>query len=136
MGAGCHVAPSSVDTSTPATTEPPEAAAVPLTVTVAPSATEAPAAGAVTVEVGGVVLVEAAAGARPAIRVAGWASMSARRLIVACCMLRSTAVLPGLLGSRPQAHCTVPAPNTRAPLGARYSERWWVAVWLSATVEP
>ena len=30
--AGCHVAPSSVDTSTPATTPPPVSAAVPLTV--------------------------------------------------------------------------------------------------------
>ena len=34
----------------------------------------------------------------------------------------------GFALSRPQDHCTVPAPNTRAPLGARYSVRWWVAV--------
>ncbi len=30
--------------------------------------------------------------------------------------------------SRPHDHCTVPAPNTRAPLAARYKVRWWVAV--------
>ena len=30
--------------------------------------------------------------------------------------------------SRPHDHCTVPAPNTRAPLGARYKVRWWVVV--------
>ena len=35
--------------------------------------------------------------------------------------------------SRPQAHCTVPAPNTSAPLGARYRVRLWVAVPRPAT---
>ena len=62
--------------------------------------------------------------------------MSANRFTVACCMLGSGglplgSVLPlfqALVLSRPQAHWTVPAPNTSAPLGARYRVRWWVRV--------
>src|SRR6476660_7951471 len=103
MVAGCQVVPLSVDTSTPATTEPVAAAAVPLTVTRVPSAIDAPAAGADTVEVGGVRLAEAEAAVRPLSKVAGCAPMSARRLTVACCMFRSTAPPLGLLLSRPQA---------------------------------
>ena len=72
------------------------------------------------VEVGGVVSVEAVAGTKPGLERAGWTPMSANRLTVACCMSRSGAALPRSWWlSRPQDHCTVPAPKTRAPLGAR-----------------
>ena len=70
-------------------------------------------------EVGAVRLADADAAVRPLINVAGCAPMSAKRLTVACCMFRSTGPPLRLLASRPQAHCTVPAPNTQAPLGAR-----------------
>ncbi len=56
--------------------------------------------------------------------------MSANRLTVACWTAVSEvgrASAEWLL-SRPHAHWTVPAPKTRAPLGARYIVRWWVAV--------
>ena len=44
--------------------------------------------------------------------------MSASRLTVACCIRVSAAALPrSWLESRPQAHWTVPAPNTSPPLG-------------------
>src|SRR5690242_9846812 len=46
--AGCQVAPSSVETSTPPTTPPPVSAAVPEMTVGEPAATVAPAAGAVT----------------------------------------------------------------------------------------
>ena len=61
--------------------------------------------------------------------------MSAKRLTVACCMVGSAGLPLGLLPSRPQVHWTVPAPKTRAPLGARYSERWWVML-AAATFVP
>jgi hypothetical protein len=83
-------------------------------VTVVLDAMLAPAAGEAIVEVGGVVSVEAVAATRPDCRVAGWTRISANRLTVACCILAS-----GERTARPQDHCTVPAPNTRAPLGAR-----------------
>ncbi len=50
-----------MDTSTPATTPPPESVAVPLIVTVLPFVNVAPADGEVIVEVGGVVSVDAVA---------------------------------------------------------------------------
>src|SRR4051794_29833345 len=104
MVAGGQVDPPSVETSTPATTAPPDAVAVPVTFTLVPSATVAPAPGAETADVGAVRLVDAVAAVRPAMRVAGCAPMSARRFTVACCMLRSTAPPPGFSASRPQAH--------------------------------
>ena len=52
---GCHVEPPSVETSTPATTPPPESVAVPLIVTVLPFAIVAPEDGEVMAEVGAVV---------------------------------------------------------------------------------
>ena len=113
-----------METSTPATT-PPVSAAVPLMVILAPSPTVAPPAGEVIVEVGAVVSVDAVAAVSPEISAYGCTPMSANRFTVACCMLRS-GVPPAL--SSPHDHCTVPAPNTSAPLGARYSDRWWVAV--------
>ena len=48
--------------------------------------------------------------------------MSANRFTVACCIARSVGppALPDPVPlSRPHAHCTVPEPNTRAPLGPR-----------------
>ncbi|TMC02373.1 MAG: hypothetical protein E6J41_30315 [Chloroflexi bacterium] len=130
--AGCHVAPLSVDTSTPATTPPPASVAVPVMVTVVPLVSVAPDAGEVMVEVGAVWSVDAVAATRPACIVVGWTPMSAIRLSVACCMLMSGSAGPmsgsmSWLVSRPHAHWTVPAPNTSAPLAARYSVRWCVA---------
>src|SRR6266566_8853030 len=121
--AGSQVLPPSVDTSTPATTPPPASPAVPVIVTVVPSEMLAPAAGDVIVDVGAVVSVDAVAAVSPEISVEGCAPMSANRLTVTCCMVESD--LPdGFALSRPHDHWTVPAPNTSAPLGARYSVRW------------
>src|ERR1700730_13122110 len=102
--------------------------AVPVTVTVVPACTEEPAAGEAMVDVGGCVSVEAEAATRPGCNVAGCAPMSANRLTVACSMFRSgvdgwTELLP----SKAYAQPIVPAPNTRAPLDARYIVRLWVA---------
>ena len=121
--AGCHVVPPSVDTSTPATTPPPVSLAVPVTVTTVPSGVVDPAVGEVIVDVGGVVSVDADAATSPASSVAGWAPMSASRFTVACCIVGSAARPVGLPLSSPHDHCTVPAPNTSAPLEARYSVR-------------
>jgi hypothetical protein len=52
--AGCQVEPPSVDTSTPATTPPPESVAAPLIVTVLPFVNVAPGDGEEMVEAGGV----------------------------------------------------------------------------------
>src|SRR5215813_3288821 len=131
---GCQVVPPLVEISTPATTPPPASVAVPLMVTAEPSGKAAPADGEVIVDVGGVVSADCVAGVRPDISVAGCTlPMSANRFTVACCAAGS--VLPPELPdpvplSRPQDHCTVPPPNTRAPLAARYKVRWWVAVLL------
>ena len=51
--------------------------------------------------------------------------MSASRLTVACCIATLGAGRsPSCSLSSPQDHCTVPAPNTSAPLAWRYSVRW------------
>ncbi len=90
-----------------------------------PSARLAPSDGEVTVALGGVVSVEAVWAMRPDWRVAGWAPMSDIRLTVACCIVGSGAFPSGpdwfqaFVTSSPQDHWTVPAPKTRAPLGAR-----------------
>ncbi len=105
-----------------------------MSVTCAPSATLA--GGALTVAVGAVVSVVAAAATSPVSSVAGWLPRSANRLTVACCMLRSAAVPSGFESSSPHDHCTVPALNTRAPLGALYMVRLWVAVPPCLTVLP
>src|SRR5215831_6330619 len=123
--AGCHVAPLSVETSTPATTPPPVSDAVPVIVTAVPLVSVAPPVGAVILDEGGVWSVEAVAATRPACIVVGWTPMSAIRLSVACCMLRSGFAGPmsgwiSWLTSRPHSHWTVPAANTSAPLAARY----------------
>src|SRR5437879_4080476 len=69
------------------------------------------------------------AATRLACSVAGCAAMSASRFTVACCIARSVDDGPKSCSlSRPHDHCTVPALNTSAPLGARYSVRLWVAV--------
>ena len=126
--AGCHVVPPSVETSTPATT-PPTSLAVPEIVVLAPSWRLAPFAGEAMLAVGFVVSVDFVAVLRPSAGSSanGWTPMSANRLTVACCMFLSGGLLLGLVAdashafvsSRPQDHCTVPAPNTSAPLGAR-----------------
>ena len=68
--AGCQVLPST-DTSTPATTPPPESAAVPEMVTGTPAWSDLPAPGVVMVAVGGVLSVDRVAAARPDCSVAG-----------------------------------------------------------------
>src|SRR3954449_2038233 len=122
--ASCQVVPPSVETSPPATVPPPVSVAVPVSVTCAPSATVA--GGFVIVDVGAVESGGGGAGTRAGCRVLAWGARSARTLTVACCMLRS-GVAFALKSSRPHAHCTVPAPKTRAPLGARYIVRLCVA---------
>ncbi len=123
---------------------PPASLAVPAIVTWLPSWTASPAVGEVIVEVGGVVSVEGVGVTSPEARDSGCAPISESRLMVNCSMVGSGGKCPGsvlpafqaLVLSSPQAHCTVPAPNTSAPLGARYSVRWWVAVLLELTVLP
>jgi hypothetical protein len=110
------VVPPSVETSTPPTTPPPASLAVPLTVTVELGVTVPPFTGAVIVEVGAVASADGDAATSPVINVPGWTPMSAKRLMVACCMRASAAPLPrSWFASRPHGHCTVPAPNTSAP---------------------
>ena len=135
--ARCQVAPPSVETSTAARRPPPPSAAVPVMVTGVPTCRTAPAAGEVIVDVGAVVSVEAVAATRPGLEAdPGCTPMSANRLTVACRMRTSGVVTPpSWLPSRPHDHCTVPAPNTRAPLGAWYMVRLWVAV-PGATMQP
>src|SRR6187200_218729 len=69
--AGCQLAPSSVETSTPATVPPPASVEDPEIVTSEPSAIALPAAGLAIVVVGAVVSVEADSGTRPDISVVG-----------------------------------------------------------------
>ena len=104
----------------PPTTPPPASVAVPLIVIWLPGWTELLLAGAVIVEVGAVASADGVAAVSPACSVSGWLAMSASTFTVACCIRTSAAALPrSWLESSPQAHWTVPAPNTRAPLGAR-----------------
>jgi hypothetical protein len=131
--ASCHVVPPSVETSTPATTPPPVSAAVPRSVTRSPSPTVA--GGSVIAAAGAVLSADGEAATSPGCSVAACAPMSANRLTVAWRMVPS-AVACGWKSSSPHAHCTVPAPNTRAPLGARYIVRLWVAVPPSLVVLP
>ena len=136
--AGCQVVPPSVETSTPATRPPPASVAVPVTVTVSPLPRLAPADGEVITAVGAAASVLAVAVTSPVIRPYGCTPMSASRFTVACCIRESGAgAVPwtSWLSSSPQDHCTVPALNTRAPLGALYIVSEWVAV-PGATVEP
>src|SRR5437764_10902474 len=109
---------------------PPVSPAVPDTVTCDPSVRADPAAGFVMAEVGAVLSVDAEAAVRPLISVVACAPMSPNRLIVACCITGSGVAplggpfaLHALVSSRPHDHCTVPAPNTSAPLAARYIVR-------------
>src|SRR6266550_2254977 len=125
--ASFHVTPPSTDTSTPATA-PPGSPALPLIVKAEPTPTVAPPMGDAIVDAGGVVSDDPTAGMRPASIVVGCTPMSAKRLIVACCMA-GLAGVPGnsCSASRPHDHCAVPAPKTSA-VPRRYSVRWWVAV--------
>ena len=95
---------------------------LPLMVPGEPSDRAAPWEGELIADVGAAVSVGAVAAVSPGIS-------------VACCMAESVLPVPAPL-SRPHAHCTVPAPNTMAPLDARYKVRWWVAVLLSWVVLP
>ncbi len=92
-----------------------------------PCAKTVPGTGEVIVEVGAVVSVDWVAGARVASGVAGCTPMSAKTLTVACCAFGS-AGSPFLLPISVNDQLIVPASNTSAPLGARYSVRWWVTV--------
>lgn len=125
--ASWKVLPPSVETSTEATTPPPVSAAVPVIVIASPLFTVLPEVGEVIVAVGAVWSVVSVAATSPLCRVEGCAPISAIRLTVACCIVGSGGFSDGsvaywfqaLVLSRPQDHCTVPAPNTSAPLGAR-----------------
>jgi hypothetical protein len=120
--AGCQVVPPSVETSTPPTTPPPVSVAVPATVTTLPCARVVLFNGVVTVDVGAVVSVDAVAGASVSSGVPGCTPMSANTLTVACCAFGSAAS-PVWFPIRVNDQLIVPASNTRAPLGARYSVR-------------
>src|SRR6516165_3637560 len=103
--AGCHVAPLSTETSTPATIPPPASEAVPVTVMVVPACTAVPFAGEVMTEIGGVVSVDFVARLSPVCSVAGCTPMSANRFTVACCMFGSAAKpFPSWFVSSPQDH--------------------------------
>src|SRR6267378_2739366 len=85
--AGCHVAPPSMETSTPPTTPPPWSVAVPDMVVGTPACN--PPDTVLTVVTGGVVSVDFVAGTSPGCNVPGCTPISANRLTVACCMFRS-----------------------------------------------
>ena len=67
------------------------------------------------------------------LRVACWMSGSGPIWSTPSLMLVGLALSGGMpvtvswWGSRPQDHCTVPAPNTREPATERYITRWCVA---------
>src|SRR6185436_11353078 len=118
-----HVVPPSTDSSTPATMPPPLSVAVPVMTTRSPLPTLLPPAGEPTVATGAMrsedlpMATSGFDGSAPACSDAGCAPISANRLIVACCIAWSAGYEPrSWLLSRPQAHCTVPAPKTSAPL--------------------
>ena len=102
-------------------------AGVPVIAVDSPFLRDLPWVGEVMVVVGAVWSVDSVASTRLLCRVEGCAPISASRFTVACCIVGSggssegsVAKLPqALVLSRPHAHCTVPAPKTRAPLGAR-----------------
>ena len=83
--------------------------------------------GETIVELGAAESADAVAAISADCSVAGCAPMSANRFTVACCIARSGTCAAGeprsCSESRPHAHCTVPAPNTSAPLAWRYSVR-------------
>ncbi len=129
-----QVVPPSVETSTRATTPPPVSAAVPVMVTGRSAGTVALGAGLATVMAGPVVSVEAVDATRLLCRDLGWTPMSAKTLTVACCIRLSSVTtassgLPVGMLVRPQDHCTVPAPKTRAcEVWSRKATRLCVAV--------
>ena len=91
--------------------------------------TVAPSAGEMTSETGAVTSADAEAGTSPACSVAGCTPMSAKRFTVACCMSAlGLAAMPSWTPSSPHDHCSVPEPNTSAPLGRRWKTACWVAV--------
>lgn len=126
--------PPSVETSTRATTPPPLSVAVPVIVTGRRAGTVAFAAGLVTVMAGPVWSVEAVATTRLVCGDLGWTPMSAKMLTVACCIRLSSVTtassgFPVGMLVRPQDHCTVPEPKTRAfEVWSRKATRLCVAV--------
>src|SRR5436190_1708082 len=73
------------------------------------------------VTAGAVTSVDSFAASNPGWSVVGCTPISANRFTVACRMLWSATPKPlSCWPSKPQDHCTVPAPNTSAPLFARY----------------
>src|SRR5205085_1711624 len=92
--AGAQVTPPSTDTSIPATWPPPASVAVPLIVIVVPAAIDAPLAGEEITQVGAVLSVEIVAATNRVISVAGCTFISAKRLIIACCIERLVGALP------------------------------------------
>src|SRR5262249_60137021 len=89
-------------------------------------------AGASIVTAGAVVSVLAVVCTRPDCRVPAGTPMSANRFTVACRIRLSTVdvlVAKAWSSSSPHGHCTVPAPNTRAPLvWSRYRVSEWASV--------
>ncbi len=125
--AGCQVVPPSSETST-LPTRPPTSDAVPVTVTVSPLLTTELEVGVEMVVCGAVVSVEVPGAVSPDIIVVGRIPMSPNRFTVACCIRTSVSTAaPSCWSSRPQDHCTVPAPKTMAPLAALYIVIRWVA---------
>ncbi len=111
-----HVVPPSTEISTSATT-PPTSEEVPEIVTLLPAVNAALLRGEAMTDVGAVISVGELELKPPLCMVAGITPISANKLIVACCIRASSEDEPlSCSPSKPQLHCTVPAPNTSAPL--------------------
>ena len=114
-------------------TVPPLSLAVPEIVTLVPSAIAAPCDGLVIVELGAVVSVDCGGrrqSAHQRRRLGAHVGEEVDGRLLHDGIGRGAAGGPLLnhafVVSRPHAHCTVPAPNTSAPLGAWYIVRWCV----------
>src|SRR5262249_47859338 len=93
------------------------------------SLTADPGAGPAIWETGGALSVDCVAGASSDWRVCGWTSMSANTLTVACCTFGAAGeATRAEVASDPPRHLVVPAANTNAPLGARYSDILWTVL--------
>ena len=127
--AGSHVIPPSTETSTLASTAL-RVARRAADDNGSPLCTVEFTGGDTIAEVGGVWSLVPLVCWRPGCRLQASTPMSANRFTVACRISRLGAAPFGLSWSvsRPHDHCTVPAPNTSALLGARYSVRLCVAV--------
>src|SRR5262245_2776619 len=118
--AAAHVAPPSTETSTWRTLPPPTSAEVPFTVIIVPVGYAPPSTGKPIVDAGGETSPVAVAETNPACIVVGCTPISANRFSVACCIRSTAGSWPRSWSlSNPHDHCTVPAPNTSAPLVCR-----------------